>query len=230
MLLATVIAVMIVTNVALTVLPVRWHLAVCVLASMVLLALAWLDGLSAEDVGLGATTIPAGAAWAAVIVVVVAAGYAVATAVPLTRAAFADRRATEASGRSVTVRLLVTLPFGTVLMEETAFRGVLFGMWSARYGSTWAIVGTSALFGLWHVVSAPAMHESHDTVGGVVGHGRRGLVLTTLATLVFTALGGVVFALLRLWSNSLLPPMGLHWALNGGGLMVAWWLARSRLD
>jgi len=43
---------------------------------------------------------------------------------------------------------------------------------------------------------------------------------------VVTAVGGVGFALLRVWTDSVLPPIGLHWALNGLGVAVAWWLGR----
>ena len=37
-----------------------------------------------------------------------------------------------------------------------------------------------------------------------------------------------VFATLRVWTGSLLPPIGLHWALNGMGVALAWWLADRR--
>ena len=37
---------------------------------------------------------------------------------------------------------------------------------------------------------------------------------------------GVAFGLLRLWTGSVLPPMGLHWAVNAVGLAAAWALAR----
>jgi membrane protease YdiL (CAAX protease family) len=36
--------------------------------------------------------------------------------------------------------------------------------------------------------------------------------------------------MLRVWTDSVLPPIGLHWALNGMGVAVAWWLARITLS
>jgi membrane protease YdiL (CAAX protease family) len=50
-------------------------------------------------------------------------------------------------------------------------------------------------------------------------------MLAVLATVAFTAAAGLLFAVLRLWTGSVLPPMGLHWAVNGQGVAVAWWLA-----
>jgi membrane protease YdiL (CAAX protease family) len=229
-LLVAVVLVMVAVNVATNRLPQRWYVPVCVLGSALLLTLAWLDGLSAEDLGLGRGTILPGLLWAGLIVLLVGVVYVVAAAWPRTRGAFADRRAMDASGRSVAVRALIAIPFGTVLLEETAFRGVLFGMLSDRHGTAWAVTGTSVLFGLWHVLPASTMHASHEGVASVLGRDRRGLVLAVLTTVLFTAAGGVVFAFLRLWSDSLLPPIGLHWALNGMGVAVAWWLGQQSLS
>ena len=46
--------------------------------------------------------------------------------------------------------------------------------------------------------------------------------------LLFTALGGVIFAVLRLVTHSLFPPSALHWAMNGTGVVVGWFVHRSR--
>lgn len=226
LLLLAVVLVMGAVNIATNRLPQRWYVPICMLASITLLGLAWLDGLSANDLGLGRGTVLPGLLWAVLIVLVVVAGYTVAATLPRARGAFTDRRAMGASGPAVALRVLVAIPFGTVLLEETAFRGVLFGMVSVRYGTVWAVCGTSVLFGLWHVLPARAMHASHDGVAKIVGRDRRGHLLVVLTTVLFTTGGGFVFALLRLWSDSLMPPIGLHWALNGMGVAVAWWLAR----
>jgi membrane protease YdiL (CAAX protease family) len=225
-LLFAVVLVMVATNVATNRLPQRWYLPVCVLGTALLLTLARLDGLSAADLGLGRGTILPGLLWAALIMVLVGGVYAAAAGWPRTRGAFADRRAMESSGQAIATRALIVIPFGTVLLEETAFRGVLFGMLSDRHGTAWAVVGSSLLFGLWHILPAGTMHAAHDGVSNVLGRDRRGRVLAVLSTVAFTAAGGFVFALLRLWTDSLLPPIGLHWALNGFGVVVAWWLGQ----
>ena len=226
MLLVAVLVVMVAANVATNAVPPGWYVPVCVVASALLVLLGLLDGLSADDLGLGRGTVLRGLVWAVVIVFAVGVGYAAAAGVPRIRGAFADKRAMGATGRGIARRVFLAIPFGTVLLEETAFRSVLFGMLWSRHGAVWAVCGTSVLFGLWHVLPARAMHASHDAVATALGRDRRGQVLAVLATVFFTTGGGVVFAVLRRWSDSLLPPIGLHWALNGMGVAVAWWLAR----
>jgi membrane protease YdiL (CAAX protease family) len=226
---AAIVLVMALANVATNLLPSRWTVPICVVAAAVLLALGLAADLSAADLGFGAGTLLAGLGWAALLVLGVAVTYAVAGAVPRTRVAFADRRVTEAGGRTVAWRALVSIPFGTVLLEEVAFRSVLFGAVLVRFGAGWAVVVTSVLFGLWHVAPATAMHQAHDAVGAAFGSGRRAGLLAVLATVAFTTGAGLVFAGLRLWTGSVLPPIGLHWAVNGLGVAVAWWLAYRRL-
>src|SRR5437899_9114933 len=122
--LLVVLLVMAIANIATNLLPERWYVPVCVLTSLVLFLVAWLDGLSAADLGLGRGTVLPGLAWAAGLIAIVSVCYAAAAAVPRMRGAFADRRAMEASGPAVAQRMFLAIPFGTVLLEETAFRGV----------------------------------------------------------------------------------------------------------
>ncbi|HEY9378367.1 MAG TPA: CPBP family intramembrane glutamic endopeptidase, partial [Jiangellaceae bacterium] len=132
--------------------------------------------------------------------------------------------------REAIYRMLVSIPFGTVLLEETAFRCVLFAVVTVRHGTGWAVAVTSVLFGLWHVLPALPMYDAHEAVRGAMGTDARGRVAAVLAAVAGTAVGGVVFALLRVWTDSVLPPIGLHWALNGFGVAVAWWLGRITRD
>jgi membrane protease YdiL (CAAX protease family) len=225
-LLVGVLAVILAANLATNLLPARWYVPVCVLGSVAVLVLGALDGLSAAELGIAAGTLLPGLLWAALLVAAVVLVYAAGAAWPRSRKAFADQRAMNAGGPEIAFRLFVAIPFGTVLLEESAFRGVLFGMLENRGGTGWAIAVTSALFGLWHVLPARVMHRSHDAMAGTFGHGSRGRALAIAGTVLFTAAGGVVFAVLRVWTGSLLPPIGLHWALNGMGVALAWWLAR----
>jgi membrane protease YdiL (CAAX protease family) len=225
-----VLLVMVAANIAMNLLPGRWYVPICVVGAGCLLVLAAIDGLDATDLGLGAGTVLPGLLWALLLVLLVAVLYAGGAAVPRTRGLFADQRAMSAGGREVAFRMLVSIPFGTVLLEETAFRSVLFAVVSVRYGPWWAVAVTSVLFGLWHILPSLPMHESHEAVQRAFGAGRRGRSIAVLTGVASTAVGGVVFAMLRLWTDSVLPPIGLHWALNGMGVAVAWWLARITRD
>ena len=123
---------------------------------------------------------------------------------------------------------LVEVPFGTVLLEEIAFRAVLLSMLVRRCGLVWGIVIASVLFGLWHILPSIGTHEQNPALGSVVGEGRRGNILAIALSVLTTTVAGVLFAGLRLLSGSVLAPMGFHWATNGLGYAFSWLLIRAR--
>ncbi|HTY72561.1 MAG TPA: CPBP family intramembrane glutamic endopeptidase [Actinomycetes bacterium] len=220
--LVVVLAVLVAANLLTNLLAQRWYVPVCVVSAGVLVALGLRSGLTRADLGLGKGTIGKGLLWAAVLVVLVIAGYVVAASIPHLGAAFSDRRAMTSTGRQIAARVLVAIPLGTVLLEETAFRGVLLAELRRDVGTGWAVALSSVVFGLWHVLPARTMHAEHEAFGSLAGGGRRGRAVAVAGTVAFTAAAGVLFAGLRLWSDSLLPPVGLHWAVNGMGVAIAW--------
>jgi hypothetical protein len=72
------------------------------------------------------------------------------------------------------------------------------------------------------------MHESNAGVASTLGTGTRAQVISVVGSVVATALAGVVFCMLRIWSGSLLAPMGLHWATNGLGFIFTYGLFRRQ--
>jgi membrane protease YdiL (CAAX protease family) len=58
-------------------------------------------------------------------------------------------------------------------------------------------------------------------VAGLVGPGAGGRVVAVAGAVVFTAAAGVLLCELRRRSGSLLAPAGLHWAVNGLGVVVS---------
>ena len=176
---------------------------------------AWKHGLSWTDIGLGRSTWVTGALWSVGIVVLVGTAIGIAGAVPRLHHLFADDRITEVSGAETARKALLDIPLGTVLIEEFAFRGVMLALVSTLTSTTWAVVVTSVLFGLWHISPALEMHDSHNATTG-------NSWITVVGTVFFTGLSGVGFALLRLFTGSLFPPAALHWAANGTGVVVGW--------
>jgi len=196
--------------------------------SVALLAIGLLDGNTWTDMGLGWAYLLPGLVWAAVCIGAVTAVYLVGSAFRRTRAAFHDERISDLTGARLMFQALVEVPFGTVLLEEIAFRAVLFSMLTRRYGLTWGVIISSVLFGLWHVLPSIGTHEQNPALGSVVGGGLRGNILAVGLSVLTTTLAGVLFAGLRLVSGSVLAPMGLHWATNGLGYAFSWLLLRAR--
>lgn len=196
--------------------------------SVLLLAVGLLDGNTWTDMGLGWRYLLPGLLWGLGCVAAITAVYVIGSIFKRTREAFHDERMAEMTGTKLAFQALVEVPFGTVLLEEIAFRAVLFSMLARRFGVVWAIVIGSILFGLWHVLPSIGTHEANPALGSVVGEGRRGNILAVALSVLTTALAGVLFAALRLVSGSVLAPMGFHWGTNGLGYAFGWVLIRWR--
>jgi membrane protease YdiL (CAAX protease family) len=190
-----------------------------------LLALARAFGLTWAQLGLGADRLRRGWPWAVAMVGVVGAVYLLALALPDTRAAFLDPRYRMGVDQAL-LTAFVLIPLRTVLLEEVAFRSVLWGMLRRHMGGVGVLVVSSVLFGLWHVLPALDLAAGR---GLAVDPGRRLLssVLVVAGTVAVTGLGGVVAGELRRRSGSLLASAGMHWATNGLGVLVG--LAAWRL-
>jgi membrane protease YdiL (CAAX protease family) len=208
-----VVAVLVVANVLNNRLAPGAYVATCIGSAALLVVAARLDGCSWSALGLGSESLRRGMGWACVAALLVLAVYALAALLPLTRPAFEDDRA----DGSVLWNALVRIPLGTVLLEEVAFRGVLYAMFARRYGVPMAIAVSSMAFGLWHVLPSLDLAFRNGAVESIVGGGPAAQVIVVTAAVVVTTLGGVVLCELRRRSGSLLAPMGLHWALNGLG-------------
>ena len=185
-----------------------------------LLALARWAGLSWQELGLGRGTWRRGLAWAFAGIGAVAVVFAAGAALPLTRSAFRDARYHHGWGHAVATAF-VLVPVGTVLFEEVAFRGVLWGLLKRARGTRTATVVSSVLFGLWHVLPSLGLAANNEALGSAVGKGTGGELASVLGTVLFTGLAGVLFCELRRRSGSLLAPAGLHWATNGIAVIAA---------
>lgn len=206
----------------------RWYLQTCLGGTAVLLLLARLSGTSWSALGLGAGSYLTGLVWGAAGVLTVLGAYVIARFVAAARPFFDHDAVDGQSAHDVLRHGLVVIPFGTVLFEEVAFRGVLLGVVDADSGAVWAVLVSSVAFGLWHILPSLGIHTTNAGVGAVLGAGRRAQVATVTLSILGTAVAGGVFCLLRLGSGSLITPMALHWSVNGFGLFFAWLALRRR--
>jgi uncharacterized protein len=223
---AVVLVVLVAVNVWVHVGPRTAHLFTGPLAAGVLLGVGRAAGLSWAQLGLGPGSLLRGLRWGGVCAAIVVAGYAVALAVPALHRFFLDTRYRLGLRPAVGAAFL-SVPLGTVVFEEVAFRGVLWALVEDRAGAAWATAVTAVLFGLWHVLPAFDLARTNTAVAG---SGRRArLVAAVAGTVLFTAAAGVLFAELRRLSGSLLAPMLLHWATNAAGVLgsaLVWSISR----
>jgi membrane protease YdiL (CAAX protease family) len=193
--------------------------------ALALLAFARWQGLSWHQLGLARHTHARGIRWGLGVIAVVGLVYLVGILLPSTRTAFLDARYhLPPAGALLTA--FVMIPVGTILLEEVAFRSVLWGFLS-RHARMWQVVLVSSLlFGLWHVFPAMASATGNPAIGSAVaGLGPLARVAIVGGTVLFTALGGVLAGELRRRSGSLFASVGMHWATNSLGVLfgvLAW--------
>jgi len=186
-------------------------------SAALLLAIGRRSSLSWSDLGLGRTTMARGARWALVSAAVVAVGYVIVAVTPL-NVLLEDSRFDE-GWRDAAWRAAVIVPLGTVLWEEIAFRGVLWSQLRTRWSVAWATAGSSLVFGLWHALPALRFAKTNEGAESVAS-GNLAVVGTVVVTMVVTALAGVVLCEMRRRSDSLIAPIGLHWAANAFGVLA----------
>ncbi len=211
-----VVAALVVLNVAQDLLP-SGSVWFGVLGAAVLLAYARRAGLSWEQLGLGRARLRSGGGWAAAAVATVAGTYLVGVLLPRTRAAFLDPRYAGGVPEALVAAFWV-IPLRTVLLEEVAFRSVLWALLSRHTGTAGSQVVSSSLFGLWHVLPSLDFAAARGLDGGAGASGRTRLPVV-LGTVGFTALGGAVAGELRRRSGSVLASAGMHWATNSLGVL-----------
>lgn len=189
-------------------------------ACVLLLVIGRGAGLSWQEIGLGRAELGSGLRWGGVAALVVAIGYAVFSVLPGSQDALTDDTMPTTVGAAA-VKILLVIPLRTILLEELAFRGILWGLLRRRGTARSATCWSAVAFGLWHVPAGLRLIGSNQALDEAVGGSQLRAAAVVLAIVIFTGLSGVLFAELRRRSGSLLAPVGLHWATNGMGTLMS---------
>jgi CAAX protease family protein len=192
------------------------YVAVNLTATGLVLVGARSVGFTWKELGFDPRRARAGLRWGGACFAVVAAGYGAGLTVPAVRPLLTDARLAGADSAEVAYQTLVRIPLGTVLWEETAFRGVLLAVLMRVVAPRAAVVVSAGLFGVWHI--RPTLTAA---TANALTDGSPGLVVAVLLGCAFTAAAGVLLAWLRLRSGSLLAPVLLHLATNSLGALAA---------
>ncbi|MGH9229478.1 MAG: lysostaphin resistance A-like protein [Acidimicrobiales bacterium] len=185
-------------------------------AAGVVVSTARRRGLSSSDLGLRPDRVPAGVRWGGAVAALAAGALALVVAILGLRPLLDDSRVQRLEPVAVAYHALVRVPFGTVLLEELAFRGALLGALTRCTNWIRAATASSAVFGLWHVRPTLGLLDANDIADDPVA--RAGLVGLAV---VATAIGGMFFCVLRSRSNSTLAPMVAHTSMNSLGVLAS---------
>ena len=202
------------------VVPARAQLPASAAAVSGAIALARRWDVSWTELGLAPADAPRGLALGLAVVPPILAGLATGSQLRATRELFADDRVVAATRREATFEVLVRIPLATATTEELLFRGLLLALTTDRFGAARAVLFTSAVFGVWHVM--PALHAHRSNPAGAKLAARVGGPAATVAgTLAATAVAGIAFAGLRSRSHSLVAPIVAHTAVNALAFLAA---------
>jgi uncharacterized protein len=171
-------------------------------------------GLGAESLGLSGSPVR-GAIVGAGAGAVAASPLFLCAASPRCAIRIADARVAGLHGGRLLYEVLVRIPFGTALVEEWAFRGVLLAAWGEPEEIRAALV-SSAVFGLWHITPTVTLVRVNKPDAG-----RPARVLAVAGAVAGTAAGGLFLARLRTRTRTIASPLALHAAVNGLATIAA---------
>ena len=226
-LVSVLIGILVAWNLLAHVSPPGSQLPISVIGVLGLVLIARRVGLEWSDIGLARRNLGngmrVGAIAAGVLVLVLIA----AAAIPDTRSVLADGRFVGMELPRVLYETLVRIPLAVALAEEIAFRGVLLGVLMTRTTVVRAVVISSALFGLWHILPGISALES---ASGIVETSSTGAVIALVAVqVVVTGLAGVVFSWLRLRGGHVASSILVHAPLNSVSFAIGWLAVQNAL-
>jgi uncharacterized protein len=194
-----------------------------VVATIALLAVTRAGQATWHDLGISRHALRTGLVWSLGFFTLFATGFALtavaARIMPAVATWVQNLQVSATEPRLVALHAFVTIPLGTVLVEEVAFRSALPALLGrVGAGTRTAIVASAGLFGLWHV--APSLTVALDDPTASLP-----VWLVVVGTVVFTTAAGIGLGWLRHRSGSLLPPIVVHLATNSLGVALLWFLA-----
>ena len=183
----------------------------------VLIAWARSHGFAWDSLGLSLASIRAGARWGLLLGIALPSPLFLALILPEPAASLLDDPRMAGMGAvGLAYLTLVRIPLGTALFEEALFRGVFYGWWARAHGARGAVVGSSALFGVWHVTATLELLQSSERLGSPVLLG-----LAVAGGVLVTFVGGLFFAWLRRRTGGIYGPFLAHWLVNSLAALAA---------
>jgi membrane protease YdiL (CAAX protease family) len=199
------------------VLPPRVHVPANLIAAALATWIVRRDGASWDDLGLSPSRLPDGVRAGIAVAVPIVAATAALAAAPQTRRHFEDTRVLEAP--NPWYELALRIPVGTALCEEVLFRSALLAGFERHSSRRAAIVISSALFGLWHVL--PTLEARRANADQATMNAEADPRLLVLGTIGATGIAGFAFATLRRRTGSVVAAVIAHSAVNVSGFIAA---------
>lgn len=201
-------------------LPRTYHWLSNGLFIIVLLLWAHQLGLSADQLGVGATYIASGVLIALTLSFAFIAVALFFASIPKLRGYFLSQDSIlKTTNSRIAFEAMFRIPLVTAQFEEFVFRGFLLALFLSVETTTPAVIYSSIVFGLWHIF--PAINGmNRDHYKAVKNHSTRKKSAFVCFNVVSTVIAGLFFCWLRIIANSIVAPWLLHWTINAGGIVA----------
>jgi membrane protease YdiL (CAAX protease family) len=190
-----------------------WNVAVAAV-------LVWVARREVTLATMGFTRWRSGASWGAVLFVLTTGVLLLALTMPTFHEMYHDRRV-EGSWWAWLYQVFVRIPFGTALLEETAFRAVLPALFAVRWGVVRGCLAASVCFGVWHVLPALGLNEVNPVMTRWFGTGVGGVAVAVVFAVAGTTVAGLWWCWVRYKSGSVLATVLGHVASNSVAYTIA---------
>lgn len=189
------------------------------LGAIIILAVGKAFGHTWADIGLSRRTVKKGLIYGGIAAGAVLLAVIIGMLLPITRDFFLSD--TYSSARKALVAAFILIPIQTVLPEELAFRGILHSSLHKLGGLKAVVIIGSLLFGLWHIGSSLHLTAGNAGLTNILGSGTAAQWAGIGLAVIATSFAGAAFTWLRHRADSILAPIGLHWAFNAFGALAA---------
>ena len=166
-----------------------------------------------------------GAWWGGVLFVLTAGVLLLGLAMPVFNEMYNDRRVTGGTWTWI-YQAFLRIPFGTAVLEETAFRAVLPALFALRWGVLRGCIAASACFGFWHVLPSLGLTEVNPAATRIFGSGAAGVLAAVVFAVVGTGVAGLWWCWIRYRSRSILATIIAHVGSNSVAYTIAWFVTR----
>jgi len=131
-------------------------------------------------------------------------------------------RLDEMAQEGLVSRLLIRIPLGTVVFEEMLFRGVFLGLLLKKLRPQRALIASSLLFGVWHIVPALKVMVRNFAVASLAP----GIGMFILGILG-ACIAGYIFGWVRVKTNNMIGPVIAHLFINDIALVLIYFMWKA---
>lgn len=185
----------------------------------ILLAIAKINGIQLKEIGISKNTLKKGIKYGTIGLIATATIIIIGMLIPNTREMFMNNNYNNIY--QALIAAFIIIPIATVIPEEIAFRGVLHGILQRFNNIKFLFIGSSLLFGIWHIASSLNFTEKSAILISTLGSGTTAQWIGVIIPVTATTIAGLIFTWLRQKTNSIIAPIFIHWALNAFGAVAS---------